>query len=350
MLKRVRLVNFKAHVDTTVELGRMTVLVGPNACGKTSVLDAIELVAASAQGPLLDYFDGDPEKAIQLIRQGADEMSVAVSNDDLLLGVGITREGAPGKVWMVIAEEQDPLLVQGPFRSMTSPLGTPPATRDQVTARSLRASAAHLAQPSITKVLPPTLERSGYGLASLLANMKLSEDETYAQIVADLRQIIPSVRDVRIGRAVKNSQVFDEVLFDFEGARGVTAEMASSGTVLVLGILTVVHAEPKARIILLDDIEAGLHPRAQTELAQLLLRLLAAREDLQIVLTTHSPYLLDEISADDVRVMAVNARGVPRVARLSDHPDAKHNLQALTTGEFFSAESEDWVVAGAEHA
>jgi len=51
---------------------------------------------------------------------------------------------------------------------------------------------------------------------------------------------------------------------------------------------------PKYGIILVDEVETSLHPRAQRRLIRDLARIAAAQE-LQIVLTTHSPYVLDEL-------------------------------------------------------
>jgi hypothetical protein len=51
---------------------------------------------------------------------------------------------------------------------------------------------------------------------------------------------------------------------------------------------------PKYGLILIDEIETSLHPRAQRRLMRELARL-ARENDLQILLTTHSPYVLDEL-------------------------------------------------------
>jgi recombinational DNA repair ATPase RecF len=48
MLTEVCLRDFKNHVATTIKPGRMTCLVGPNGCGKTSVLEAIQFVSVTA--------------------------------------------------------------------------------------------------------------------------------------------------------------------------------------------------------------------------------------------------------------------------------------------------------------
>ncbi|MCA9554016.1 MAG: AAA family ATPase, partial [Myxococcales bacterium] len=82
MLESVRLVNFKSHVDTTVELGRMTVLVGPNACGKTSVLDGLELLAALARVSALDAFGGQLERIHRTTRQGSKGINLSARGAD----------------------------------------------------------------------------------------------------------------------------------------------------------------------------------------------------------------------------------------------------------------------------
>jgi predicted ATPase len=51
---------------------------------------------------------------------------------------------------------------------------------------------------------------------------------------------------------------------------------------------------PKYSIVLIDEIESSLHPRAQRRLVRDLAKICRERE-LQILLTTHSPYILEEL-------------------------------------------------------
>lgn len=51
---------------------------------------------------------------------------------------------------------------------------------------------------------------------------------------------------------------------------------------------------PKYGLILIDEIESSLHPRAQRRLIRDLATVCRERE-LQIILTTHSPYVLEEL-------------------------------------------------------
>ena len=54
---------------------------------------------------------------------------------------------------------------------------------------------------------------------------------------------------------------------------------------------------PKTGLILIDEIESSLHPRAQRRLIRDLANVARERE-LQIILTTHSPYILEELPED----------------------------------------------------
>jgi predicted ATPase len=58
VIDSVTLQNFKAHRDTRLPLGRMTVLVGQNAVGKTSVLQAMSLLGRCLSSPTTELFAG----------------------------------------------------------------------------------------------------------------------------------------------------------------------------------------------------------------------------------------------------------------------------------------------------
>ena len=70
----------------------------------------------------------------------------------------------------------------------------------------------------------------------------------------------------------------------------------------------------------------------------------AEKHDRQIIVTSHSPYIVDALDAKDVWVMATDKEGISHTKCLSDHPDAKRALDVLTTGELWDAEGEDWVL------
>ena len=98
--------------------------------------------------------------------------------------------------------------------------------------------------------------------------------------------------------------------------------------------------------MLLDDIDGALHSTAQTELVRAIRSILAARPDVQVLCTSHSPDLLDNVSLEEIRVMALDKDGYARCGRLSDHPESEKWRKMLRTGEFWASVGEDWLLEG----
>jgi predicted ATPase len=73
---------------------------------------------------------------------------------------------------------------------------------------------------------------------------------------------------------------------------------------------------PKYGIVLIDEIETSLHPRAQRRLMRDLARI-ARDQELQIILTTHSPYVLDELPPEARIYLMDGAGGKTAVAGVS---------------------------------
>jgi predicted ATP-dependent endonuclease of OLD family len=73
---------------------------------------------------------------------------------------------------------------------------------------------------------------------------------------------------------------------------------------------------PKYGLVLIDEIESSLHPRAQRRLIRDLAEQCRHRE-FQILLTTHSPYVLEELPLEArMKLMAENASFPALVRRL----------------------------------
>src|SRR5207244_1762002 len=113
-------------------------------------------------------------------------------------------------------------------------------------------------------------------------------------------------------RHINREVVADALVFDFEGAPDIPADLAGEGTILVLGLLTVLLGPARPRVILFDDLDRGLHPLAQTSLIAVLRTILDQNLELQVVATTHSPYVLDDLKPNEVRLTALRPDGTAR--------------------------------------
>jgi predicted ATPase len=175
--------------------------------------------------------------------------------------------------------------------------------------------------------------------------MAVNDPDSWQALQANLRRIVPTIRRLRHTKSPNVHQP-RALLFDTFGADSVPADQVSEGTLLVLGLLAAVHADGRPNLILLDDIDRGLHPKAQKELIALLRGLLETNSDLQIVATTHSPYLLDCMEVNEVRLTSLKEDGSTACAALTDHPKFPKWKDEMTPGEMWSLFGEKWVAEG----
>lgn len=216
-------------------------------------------------------------------------------------------------------------------------------------------NASNIAATAYSDETSPDIERDGTNTAVALAAIKLGHDEEFERIEESLQRVIPNVARVRIRqlRMRRDTLVHTEpvmgskVFFDFIGAPGVPAHAASEGTLITLALLTILHSPNRPNILLLDDFAESLHPQAQMELVRLVKRVLDEFTDLQIVATTHSPYILDELDPSEVHVFALRDDGTVATKSLAEHPQAAQMKGSITAGQLWSLDPErDWVLTG----
>ena len=65
--------------------------------------------------------------------------------------------------------------------------------------------------------------------------------------------------------------------------------------------------------------------------------------NIQIIATSHSPYLLDSLQAREVRLTGFLDDGSATICELSDHPEFERWKDVMTPGEFWSTAGEDWI-------
>lgn len=222
-------------------------------------------------------------------------------------------------------------------------------------ARIYRLRAERIAAAAYSDEADMEIETDGTNTAVALAAMKLDDDEAFQLVEDSLRRLVPAVERIRIRPekvqhpSMRAGVVGSKLYFDFRGAPGLPAHHASHGTLILLALLTVMHRKHRPDLILLDDFDHALHPRAQMELVRLIKQLLSTDEmsDVQVVATTHSPYVVDELDPSEVYAFVLRDDGTVASKRLSAHPEAERTKGTLKAGQLWSLDPErDWVLRG----
>jgi predicted ATPase len=375
MLENVKLHNFKSHQDTELNFdsSRLHALVGQNSSGKTSVLQALHYLSRLANSSFENIFQH--ERAPQFITTiGQDNMSVTASgfwknpernNWEASYNwiQKVNHSWYPTASWKADKNQEDRKVM-----SKTSFITTEePIQQFLRNAVHLKFVASNLAKAAYSDAITPRVEFDGSGLAPTLDYLRNEAPDKFKSLQEMLKRIVPGVREVGVRRAkvmVNRQRLIEvggksisyeesqeiagqEVVLDMNTGKRIPAHAISEGTMLALGLLTVLmNPNQPTNLVLLDDVEQGLHPKAQRELLAVFKEILQDNPNLQIIFSTHSPYIVDELIPSQVHVLSNNNSGVTLCKRLDEHPDVEWAKQTLTTGEFWDAEGEDWVVAG----
>jgi ABC-type phosphonate transport system ATPase subunit len=391
MIDRVHFENFKSLANVTLHFGRFTALVGANGCGKSSVLQGLHLLSRtglpsprdrinSRRGRFASIYGGARAPQRLMYRGGTGELVIAMrdsNGDELRVEIRVTGAdaGKPSQsAFDVVVGPVAPLHCTVPpsatswtksWEEVLTVLDHP-RVRRFASAVYLHIDASEMVQTSIPEDESPRMAFDGSGLASVLAWMKGAAEDELAELTSDLRQVVPGVKRIRtlrervprrrikkmdidgqpVWRPVDESQIGDRFAIEFDDGSEVPSDLLSEGTVLALGLLTKLREPERPRLILLDDLDRGLHLGAQAKLVQVLRALMKRDPELQIVCTTHSPYLLDLFEPAEVRVLALDSERRTHARPLTEHPDFGKWKFGTQTGELWAALGEAWVTAG----
>lgn len=375
MLTRLTIANYKALRSLTLELRPITVLVGANGVGKTSVLEAVELLALPSQ-PVeddnsafrrLEGWAKDPSWSAQRAFGGKLQDGWSVRGDlgaaDPMARLAFGVEAHAGVAELIVGLETQPIRVQSNGRIDAMAHLVALAARPPMRAVFVRPTLAALRAPSYAEREVPMIQDDGYGIPSVLANLASVDPAGRERIIADLRAIIPAVRQCRTPRHKLPPHDFDghtsdvplwghRLELELDGVGWVPAEHLSEGTLRALAYLCALSSATDGSpfVFLADDFDAGLHPSAQAALVKTFRAIRERRPEVQFLCTTHSPFVLDAFADEEVIVCARGADGAMRAMSLARHPEWSKWKAQLRAGEFWSSVGEDWVLATPETA
>lgn len=379
MITKAKFTNYKLLRNVEFPLARFNVIVGANGAGKSSVLEGLHYLLQlgvdrndSDQfvgGRVKTLFRGSRDPSLLISRPDQKHFQLHVAGERFhTFALTCKRKKDAGEFEFTLRlQGNDPAgelqehslnkvdVHSNTFFEQLSALRLASAVR-------LRLDASRLAEDHYSEDKRPKVEYDGTGLASVLQDLHNERDGRFAAIEQDLAKIVPSARRIRTPRArivrrekiklsIDGQESWSEQQREYTGS-GIEVEWGkvgwipashlSEGTLLALGIITVLHHQPPS-MILLDDLDKALHPTAQRELVGFLKQVVQSRPDLQVLATTHSPYVVEQLEPENVLVVGMADELTSSVRQLSDHPKWTRQRSYLDPGEFWSATGESWV-------
>ncbi len=373
MLKKLTVQGFKSLADVSIDFPRLAVLFGPNAAGKSNLLDAIQALSrigtvrtlADALGePIRGYpietFSFPPGGLADLLSAssaqftlGADltrikdtyryRISVGISPRSGALGVSdeyLTLLARDGSAKGVAAVE----LVEGRLRVRRKGESGKPRYEN------LRQNYAVVSDPRLGLPLYPAIEAArselsdwrtyyldprvamrsaqppsdvrdigvlGGDIAPFLYRLRAEHPKHFAAIGRTLRSVVPSVEELTVDLDKRRGTL--DILVR-QGGVDYSSRIVSEGTLRVLALCAIAVNPWGGSLLAFEEPENGVHPRRLELIAQILLSL-ALDQGRQVVVTTHSPLFCDAVRKgararpEDIGLFNVRREGATTVVK-----------------------------------
>jgi energy-coupling factor transporter ATP-binding protein EcfA2 len=349
VLKKLIVKGFKSLDDVTVDFPRMAVLFGPNAAGKSNLLDAIQALSRvgtsrTLSDALSEPIRGYPIEAFgfpagglaALLSQKSASFSLEtlldVGKEHFLYNYRFTVEIQPGSGSLSVQDEY--LATLG---KRGEPKGNPSIERveDQLRIRRKSKPAnprredvgqnyAILSDPrwsgieyraiercrnelsgwrtyyldprvAMRSARPPSDVRDigvlGEDIAPFLYRLRADQPKRFDAVKRTLRSLIPSVEDLTVDLDKKRGTL--DILVR-QGGKEFSSRIVSEGTLRVLALCALTVNPWGGSLLAFEEPENGVHPR-RLELIVELLASLAAEQGRQVIVTTHSPLFCDVV-------------------------------------------------------
>lgn len=363
MLSQMVVKGFKSLAKVEVTFPKLAVLFGPNAAGKSNLLDAVQALsrigtARTLSDALSEPIRGYPVEAFAFPEGGLaallSQKSARFALDaDLSIGrdryrYSMTVEIQPGSGSLGVQDEYLAALTQ-----RGEPKGNPSIERVGQQLRVRRKSKpAHprqeplglnhslLSEPRLGGVEYRAIERCrnelsgwrtyyldprvamrsarppadvrdigvlGEDIAPFLFRLHAENPKYFEAVKRTLRSLIPSVEDLTVDLDKRRGTLDIQIR---QGGTDFSSRIISEGTLRVLALCAIAVNPWSGPLLAFEEPENGVHPR-RLELIVQLLTSLAIERGRQIIVTTHSPLLCEavlrrgKISPEDIALLTV---------------------------------------------
>jgi predicted ATPase len=328
-IERLVVRNYRSLGDVDVTLNDLTVLVGPNGSGKSNFLDVLRFVSDALRRGLDAALISHERGGIGRIRR----YSAKGRPYDVSIAISMTLGGLAGHYSFTLASERKNeyavkheecslgfhryLIDDEKLKGSTLPQGIVAQERnltlplvgnlsefapvyDFLTRIGFYSIFPNNLRPPQSPGNPYPLDEHGENLATVLREFVRNKDELWKkELYRGLSAVVPGI-DEKNPIAVLQVGSYLVVRIKWEQVGVFDLALESDGTLRVLGILTALYQQPSLSFIGIEEPELMLHPQAMGILCDVLLE---ASIRSQVILTTHSPDLMNRFSADDLRLV-----------------------------------------------
>jgi predicted ATPase len=305
MLTKLEIQNYKSICNATIELSPFTLLIGANGTGKSNFLSLLRYISSPADVITIDSYG---EKGLERVID--DEDYEYIENNEEF--ESFHREYA--RTFPKHRSHSESQQILKVFNTSKSFLEIVDNKIEDIRAFE---KVPELKGVQIFKVEPdnagkeeeivsnPIVKADGRGVVQVLDSLKSGDrDDLFDRVERELKRYVPEIEKLSFvpGKSSKRIQVREKFIVE-----PTPLSELSEGTKLAIIILTILYQEDPPKLIGIEDIDRGIHPRLFQQIVELC-HDLSKERGIQIIATTHNPYILDEFVGKESAVVIVEKK------------------------------------------
>lgn len=385
-LKSFRLKNFKAIEDSkTIKFTPLTVFIGNNGSGKSSLIEGLETFQNTVTHDL-DYamqqwkgIEHILNKKVKKVKDKNSEFieypiqfnikgdfSKNVSNNrkdfsiDMVIGSkkNFDEFFIQTETMKIKSKDSDEINLLREFNPLNPMDFVEPLFNHKLSGMSIPSSSSifSISHPKIMNnsinlwqflnlspesMINPTnqnrtsgyvkLKKDGSNIAQYLHDIFKRDPDCFEGIIDSLKYVLPYAVDLqpKVTSEIERTVYLELTEENFK----VPSWLFSTGTLRILALLAVLRNPVKHPIVIIEEIENGLDPRTINFILEEIR--MATESGTQVILTTHSPYLLDLIPLEYI-VFVERYEGETIFTKPFDNGNLDEWKKSFSTGELYT--------------
>jgi predicted ATPase len=381
MIESLSIRGFKGYGESTrIPLRGLTVLIGQNGTGKTTILQALDLLGGLVRGSLTEYlkeqgwsYNDLPHLFASKQRPGMTAEFSSGLSWDLELGPSVAPGLLSERIW---EGDREFLWRRGRSMRRTSSKGKDESIEQSFSGSWLRAIDASSERdkrrfPELSKVadwaarirnylfldplalrksarLGEDIGRSGEQLAGFLGRLKRRDPGALERIKERVARHYPRLQEIDVKQG---SYGWTNLLVKERWGKSsakFNARQASDGLLRLIAVASLYELETPPSILLLDEIENGLHPSILEGFVGMLQELADESDGAtQVIATSHSVLALNFVgSPEQVLLVHRDRDGFSRVTPVTSLPTFEKLRRHFDLGEMIYNVGEDRLLKG----
>lgn len=158
--------------------------------------------------------------------------------------------------------------------------------------------------------------------------------EAYGDWIAHVQEALPQVEDIDV--RVREDDHYGYFVVSYRGGFSVPSSGLSDGTLRILALTLLPYLEKQPAIIVTEEPENGIHPRA----IEAVLQSLSSMPESQVWVSSHSPVVLASVELEQLVCARLSSSGAVEIIPGKSHPRLKEWKKGidLDLGTLFAAE------------